>query len=455
MVSFNQPPHTIGKAGHTSKHFPSGEGWPQSAACIIFGQSEFPSLSAHYSNMTRRSWRSPFLVLLSGTIVLLLGMGARMTFGLWLAPASTGLGWDVGVLSGAMALQALMWGIGTPFAGMVADKYGAGRVVAFAGLCYASGLILMSQATSPIHAYIGIGILVGFAMSAGMYPLILTVVSRTFTDDKRRAVAVGIASAGGSSGMFVMVLPAETIIAAYDWATMLMVMAAFTALLLPLSVVLAGRNPAAVGEAGRQPIGQALREATAHKGYLLLTAGYFVCGFQTLFIADHFPNMLRGYNFSPEMGATAISLIGLFNILGSFVWGTMGGWVRKKYLLCWLYTLRSIAMIVFILLPVTQMSVVIFACVMGVLWLGTVPLTGAIVGQIFGFRYMSMLFGVCFVSHQLGSFLGVWAGGVLYDLQGNYTVIWWVAIALGFIASLLHFPINDRPLARLAKPSAA
>lgn len=405
--------------------------------------------------MAHGNWRTPLLVLICGTLVLLIGMGARMTFGLWLGPASEGLGWSVSVLSGAMALQALMWGVGTPVAGIVADKYGAGRVVAFAGVSYALGLYLMSQATSPVHAYIGIGLLSGFAMSASMFPIILTVVSRTITDDKKRSIAVGIASAGGSSGMFLMARPVQEVLAAYDWMTTLMMMAAFTALMVPLAIVMAGRNPAATGEAGRQPIGEALREAMSHRGYILLTSGYFVCGFQTLFLADHLPNMLRGYQVTPSMAAWALSLIGLFNIIGSFAWGTMGGWLRKKYLLCWLYSLRSVAMIAFILLPITDFSIIVFAAVMGLLWLGTVPLTGAIVGQIFGYRYMSTLFGVCFVSHQLGSFLGIWAGGVMFDLFGDYTVIWWIAVALGFIATALHFPINDRPLARLGASQPA
>ena len=403
--------------------------------------------------MTQSNWRTPFVILVCGTSVLLLVMGVRMTYGLWLQPATSDLGWNLEVLSLAMALQALFWGIGTPFAGIVADRYGAGRVVAFAGCMFALGLVLMSQATTPLEAYFSVGFLTGIAMSSSTFPIILSVVSRSVTDEKRRAVYVGITSAGGSAGMFVMVVPVQFLVDGYGWIVTLLVLAAVTALLVPLSSALAGRNPAAnTGE--RQSVAAALREAGTHRGYILLTAGYFVCGFQTLFISDHFPTMLRGYDVSAEMGAIAIALIGGFNILGSFLFGSLGGWMRRKYLLCWIYVLRSVAMVAFILLPVTDLSVVVFASVMGIFWLGTVPLTGAIVGQIFGFRYMATLFGICFVSHQVGSFLGIWAGGLLYDIYGNYNAIWWAAIALGLVAALLNYPIDDRPVARVAAQQA-
>lgn len=400
--------------------------------------------------MSQGTWRTPLAILICATAVLLISMGVRMTYGLWLAPASADLGWGREQLSLAMAVQALMWGVATPLSGVVADRYGAGRVVAAAGTLYTLGLFLMSRATTPAEAMFSIGFLTGIAMSGSMFPLVLAVISRAVEDDKKRAVYLGIASSAGSSGMFVMVPGVQAVLDSHGWTGTLVALAAVTALIVPLSAALAGGNRAAVGAAARQPLGHALREAGAHKGYLLLASGYFVCGFQTLFIADHFPSMMRSYDVSAGMGAWAISLIGLFNIIGCFFWGTMGGWVRKKYLLCWLYTLRSLVMAAFILLPITDFSVIVFAAAMGLLWLGTVPLTGAIVGQIFGLRYMATLFGFCFVSHQLGSFLGIWAGGRLYDLYGTYDVIWWAAVALGFIAALLHFPIDDKPVARLA-----
>lgn len=405
--------------------------------------------------MSDTTWRTPFVILVCGTAVLMLGMGVRMTYGLWLAPASIDLGWGRGTLSAAMAIQALVWGLATPFAGIIADKYGSGRVIVFAGMTYTAGLWMMSQASSQAEAMFSIGLLTGLAMSSCMFPIVLSVLSRAVSDDKKRAVYVGIASAGGSSGMFVMVPGVQMVLDDHGWVSTLIVLGAITALLVPLAAALAGKNRAATGAAAEQKIGAALKEAATHRGYIFLTAGYFVCGFQTLFISDHFPSMLKGFDtVSNEMGAWAISMIGLFNIIGCFVWGALGGWRRKKFLLSWIYILRSVVMVAFILLPKSDLSVWIFAGTMGLLWLGTVPLTGQIVAQIFGMRYMATLFGICFVSHQVGSFLGVWAGGYLYDVTGAYDIIWWVAIALGLVAALFNLPIDDRPVERLkAQPA--
>ena len=404
--------------------------------------------------MARSSWRSPLVVLIAGTAVLVIGMGVRMTYGLWLIPASADLGWGLSELSFAMALQALVWGAGTPLAGAIADRYGTGRVIVFAGCTFAAGLLLMSQATTPLEATFSIGILTGLAMSASTFPIILAVISREVPDEKRRAIYLGIASAAGSSGQFLVLPVTHQVMDAHGWVTTLFFLAAICGLMVPLAAALAGRSSAATGAAAGQKLGAALREAGRHRGYVLLTGGYFVCGFQTLFIATHFPAMLRGYDVSPGMGAWAISLIGLANVFGCFFWGTMGGRARKKYLLCWLYTLRSVAMALFIVLPVSDLSVVVFAVVIGTLWLGTVPLTGAIVSQIFGLRYMATLFGFTFFSHQLGAAIGIWVGGRLFDIYGNYDVIWWIAIALGIVASMLHYPIDDTPLERTAEQPA-
>jgi MFS family permease len=358
-------------------------------------------------------------------------------------------------LSFAMALQALMWGAAAPFAGAVADKFGAGRVIAFAGLAYAAGLYMMAAASTVAEATVGIGFLTGVAMSACTFPIVLSVLSRAIPDERKRGVYVGIASAGGSSGQVVMVPLTQGVLDSYGWVTTLVVLALVAALIAPLGAALSGRGHiAAAASASRQSIGEALREAFGHRGYALLSAGYFVCGFQTLFLVTYFPKILDKYGVSGEMAAWGISLIGLFNIAGCFLWGALGGRMRKKYLLCWLYGLRSVAMAAFILLPVTGTSVAVFAAVMGILWLGTVPLTGAVVAQIFGVRYMATLFGFSFVCHQVGSFLGIWVGGRLYDLYGNFDAIWWAAIALGLVSALLNFPINDRPVARLEERPA-
>jgi MFS family permease len=374
---------------------------------------------------------------------------------LWLAPASTDLGWGLEELSFAMALQALMWGAAAPFAGAVADKFGAGRVVAFAGLAYAAGLYMMAEASTVVEATVGIGFLTGVAMSACTFPIVLAVLSRAIPDERKRGLYVGIASAGGSSGQVVMVPLTQGIIEAHGWATTLIVLALLTALIAPLGIALSGRSQTAPGAAAaRQGIGEALREAFSHRGYALLSAGYFVCGFQTLFLVTYFPKILDQYSVSSSMAAWGIALIGLFNIAGCFLWGTLAGRMRQKYLLCWLYGLRSVVMAAFVLLPISDASVALFSAAMGILWLGTVPLTGAVVARIFGVRYMATLFGFCFVCHQIGSFLGIWIGGRLYDLYGTFDAIWWAAIALGLVSALLNYPINDRPLARLSRRPA-
>jgi MFS family permease len=391
-----------------------------------------------------------------GTAVLMIAMGVRMSYGLWLVPASRDLGWGLETLSFAGALQALLWGFGTPIAGAVSDRYGAGRVLVFAGLSFVTGLVLMAYATTPLEATLSIGVLTGLGMSACTFPIILSVISRAVPDPKKRTLYLGIASAGGSSGQFVLLPISQAVMVGYGWVVTLIFLAAVTALIVPLAGALAGRaQPEKTpGGAAKQSLGAAIKEAGGHRGYILLTSGYFVCGFQTLFIVSHFPALVGDKGITPDVGAWAISLIGLFNIFGCLMWGALSAKTRKKYLLCWLYALRSLAMAAFILLPMSETSVLVFAAVIGMLWLGTVQLTGSVISDIFGMKFMGTLFGLAFVSHQLGSFIGVWAGGWLYDIHGNYDVIWWSAIALGVIAALLNFPIDDRPVERAAMQAA-
>lgn len=403
-------------------------------------------------------WRSPFVILLAGTTIVFLSLGVRMTFGLWLEPATLEL-WGPGqlkILSLAIALQSLFWGIGTPIAGNIADRYGTGRVIAASGILYTAGLLLMTVSSSPLMANISIGMFTGFAMSGAMFPIILSAISRAVTPQKRN-LYLGIASAGGSSGQVLMIPMGQAIIDSQGWVVMLYVMAAMTALIVPLATVMMTRKDAP-GNGAAIPVqrtGEAIREAFGHRGYVLLTGGYFVCGLQTMFIGTHFPTMLKSLHVDTTVAALALSLIGAFNILGTFTWGAAGGRFRQKYLLCWLYSLRSVVMAAFILLPITSPSVVIFSAVMGLLWLGTVPLTGSIVAQVFGLRHMGMLFGFSFVAHQLGSFIGIYAAGYFYDLVGNYNGIWWAAIVMGLVASLMNYPINDRPIERRTEPLQA
>ena len=398
--------------------------------------------------MTPRSWRTPFVVLLCGTLVMMVTFGVRMTYGLWLAPASDDLGWGIETLSFAMAIQSLVWGIATPIAGAIADRWGTGRVVVCAGIAFAAGLLVMANATTPFEAILGIGVLTGIAMGGSLSPIILAAISRVVSDDKKRGIYVGIASAGGFSGQIVLVPLSQWVMDATDWVTTLVVLAGIAALMIPLAWGLVTARPEAAPAAGRQSMRDALGQAVAHRGYLLLSAGYFVCGFQTLFVATHFPVMLRAYDVSPEMGAWSIALIGLFNVIGCLIWGALGGRRRKKHLLAWIYIGRSVVMTAFILLPVSDASVAIFASVIGILWLGTVPLTGGLVAQIFGTRYMATLFGLTFFVHQLGSFIGIWAGGWLYEATGSYIIIWWASIVLGVVAAAFNLPVDDRPLER-------
>ncbi len=403
------------------------------------------------------NWRTPFVILLAGTTIVFLSLGARMTFGLWMPDASNDLfGGQIEVLSLAIALQSLFWGIGTPIAGNIADKYGTGRVIAAAGLIYTAGLLLMTVSTSPLMAHLSIGVFTGFAMSGAMFPIILSAISRAVAPEKRDFY-LGIASAGGSSGQVIMIPLGQFFIDSQGWVVSLYIMSMMTLLIVPLAFVMVRKNVGGGSAAALPPqgTGEAIREAFTHRGYVLLTCGYFVCGLQTMFIGTHFPNMLRNLEIDASIAAMSLSLIGAFNIIGTFAWGAAGGKFRQKFLLCWLYSLRSVIMVVFILLPPTTMSVIIFSAFMGILWLGTVPLTGSIVARVFGLRYMGMLFGFAFVAHQFGSFIGIYAAGYFFDLFGNYNVIWWAAIIMGFVASLMNFPINDKPIEREAAPQQA
>ena len=404
------------------------------------------------------NWRTPFVILIAGTTIVFLSLGARMTFGLWLEPASLELFGpnQIKILSLSIALQSVFWGIGTPIAGNIADKYGAGRVIAVSGILYAAGLLLMTVSTTPLMAHLSIGMLTGFAMSGTTFSILLSAVSRAVPANKRNFY-LGIASAGGSSGQVFMIPVGQFVIDTQGWEISLYVTAAMTALIIPLAIAMMTRR-AEPGSGPAIPVqrtGEALREAFRHRGYILLTGGYFVCGLQIMLIGTHFPNMLSSLKVDSTIAALSLSLIGAFNILGTFTWGAMGGKYRQKYLLCWLYSLRSVVMIGFILLPITSTSVIVFSCLIGLLWLGTVPLTSSIVAQVFGLRHMGMLFGFAFVAHQLGSFIGIYAAGYFYDLFGNYNIIWWAAIIMGLAASLMNYPINDKPIERVAAPQAA
>ncbi|MGY9020549.1 MAG: MFS transporter [Alphaproteobacteria bacterium] len=398
--------------------------------------------------MATRSWRTPIVILTCATLILLLSFGARQTYGLYLAPISKIQGWEIGVFSFAMALQTLVWGISQPFWGNIADRFGAGRVVSAGLILYAVGLWMMSESVTPLGITLSTGLVTGLGMSATSFPIILAVVARSVSE-KRRSMFLGIASAGGSSGMVIVVPFAQHFISDAGYTVALAVLALLMITIVPLTAAIAGKPQAMDGESTiKQNTGEAIREALSHKGYVLLVTAFFVCGFQTMFIGAHLPNYLDKSGIGPETAATALALIGLFNIFGCFIWGALGGKYSKKFMLALLYIIRSFTMIVFVMLPLTDVTALVFAAFTGMMFLGTVPLTSGLVAQIFGTQYMAMLYGFAFTSHQIGSFLGIWVGGIVFDLTGNYDIIWWSSIILGFIAAIMHWPINESPVVR-------
>ena len=395
--------------------------------------------------MTPRIWRTPLVVLVGGTAILLLSFGLRQNLGLYMAPISTGLGWDREVFAFAVALQSLVWGISTPFMGWLSDRYGPGKVVAAGGTIYAAGLWLMAGASAPLDATIGVGFMTGFGMSMTGFPIVLATVSRVAPPAKR-SMYLGIASAGGSSGQLLLVPFGQFLLTENGWSVALLILAAMAALIVPLSAILAGGNRLSEEDATSQRIGAALREAGGHGGYHLLNAGYFVCGFQTMFIGAHLPAYLSDLDQPAWLGATALALIGGLNILGCLFWAHLGARYKMKNLLAIIYGARAVIMAGFVMLPISPVTVIAFACLMGLLWLATVPLTTGVVAGIFGTRFIATLIGITFFSHQIGSFLGIWLGGIVYDAMGNYDAIFWGGVALGVAAAALHLPIDDRPL---------
>ena len=397
----------------------------------------------------RPNWRTPMVIVVSATLILFVSFGVRQTYGLLMEPVTTAHGWGREVFAFAVAFQSLVWGLSQPIWGAIADRYGAGRVIAFSAAIYAVGLYLMAAASTPFEITFSTGFLTGLAMSGTGFPILLAVVSRA-VPSKKRSMYLGLVSAGGSSGQMLLVPMGQYFISSWGYATTLLIMAVMVAMMVPVAAAVAGRRTADDAPAEDQSMNEAVREAAKHKGFLLLITGFFVCGFQTMFIGAHLPAYLVDKGGSAALGAAALATIGLFNVIGCFIWGAAGARFSKKYLLAALYTARSLGMAAFILLPVSEISVILFSAVMGLLWLATVPLTSGLVAQIFGTQYMAMLYGFVFLNHQLGSFLGIWLGGRLFDSTGSYDMIWWVAIALGLVAALLHFPIDERSVARIA-----
>ncbi len=387
--------------------------------------------------------RNLAFVVVCGALILSLSMGVRQSFGLFLGPMTGDLDMARGTFAFAMAVQQILWGLSQPLTGMAADRFGSIRTVLAGTAFYVLGLVLMSGTTDAFDLNLGAGACVGFGAAGTGFAVVLGAVGR-LVEPARRSMALGIASAGGSFGQFFMAPVGQTLIDLQGWSGALVSMAVIAVLMAPLAIPLRGRA-ADVGEAGvpGQTLREALAEAFGHGGYRYLTLGFFVCGFQVMFVAVHLPAYLQDIGLSAGTGATALALIGFFNIIGTYGCGALGGRYPKKYLLSGLYFLRAIVFAVFLALPKTEVSVLVFAAALGLLWLGTVPLTSGLVAHIFGARYMASLFGVVFFSHQVGSFLGVWLGGRVFDATGAYDAIWWASVALGVVAALLHLPITE------------
>ena len=387
-------------------------------------------------------------VLLCGALIVTLAMGIRHGFGLWLQPITQAQNWSRETFSLAIAIQNLSWGFFGIFAGMVADKFGAFKVILTGAVAYALGLVGMGLAQTPLTFMLSAGVLIGAAQAGTTYAVIYGIIGRNVSADKR-SWAMGVAAAAGSFGQFLMVPTESFLIQNFGAKEALLILGVAVLAIMPLALGL--REPGfAGGQTAKreQSILQALKEAFKYPSFQLLMAGYFVCGFQVVFIGVHMPSYLKDKGLSPEVAAYALGLIGLFNVFGTYAAGVLGQKLPKRYILSFIYGARAVVITIFMLVPLSPMSVYLFAAVMGLLWLSTVPPTNAVVAQIFGVAHLSMLGGFVFMSHQVGSFMGVWLGGYLYDKTGSYDIVWQLAIALGVFAALINFPVKETEIKR-------
>lgn len=397
--------------------------------------------------MTDHSWRTPTVVLACGCLVLVLAMGVRSTSGIFLQPMTMANGWTRATFSLAIALQNLVWGLGAPFFGAWADKYGAGRTLVACAILYALGLVWMAYAPTALELALSAGVLVGLGISGTTFGVVLAVMARAVSAE-RRSLALGLGGAAGSMGQFLMLPIGQGLIDGVGWQTALVMHALIAALIVPLAAGVAGKNPVVHGA---QSLGDTVREAGRDKSFHLLFWGYFVCGFQVVFIALHLPPYVVDKGLPAKVGVAALALVGLFNIVGSFASGWLGGRFTKKYLLALIYAARSVVIGLFLLAPLSATSVYVFAAAIGLLWLSTVPLTNGLVGYRYGVKYMATLSGIVFLGHQIGSFFGAWLGGKIFDMTGSYDAAWGLMVVAGVWAAFVHLPIREAPIA--ARPA--
>ncbi len=391
-------------------------------------------------------WRKSFWLMLGASLILFLSLGIRHGFGLFLFPMSQEFGWGREVFAFALALQNLAWGVSQPFAGALADRFGARRTIAVGGLLYTVGLVLMGFADSALSLSISAGLLIGIGLSGVSFSVLLGVVGRAVPPEKR-SMAMGIAAAAGSFGQFAMLPGSLGLIEWLGWSAALIALGLMAALIMPLAAMI--KNPSHVSHEPKQTLGEALREACSHSGFRLLAFGFFVCGFQVVFIGVHLPAYLVDKNLPVMVGTTVLALVGLFNVFGTYIAGWLGERRSKPRLLSVLYLARGVVIALFIAAPVTVWTAYAFGIAMGLLWLSTVPLTNGTIATMFGVRNLSMLGGIVFLFHQIGSFLGGWLGGYLFDRTGSYDLVWQISIVLSVVAAALNWPIREQAVARL------
>jgi len=393
------------------------------------------------------TWRTPFLIIGFGCLISLMSFGPRSSLGFFLTPMSSANHWGRDVFAFALALQNLLWGIGQPLAGIIADRFGAGRVLCAGGVMYAAGLALMSHATSASALDVSAGVLIGFGLSGTSFMIVLAAFGKLLPQEWRSR-AFGFGTAAGSFGQFLYSPVAVGLMDAFGWQQTLVVFAVGSLAMLPLSLALATPAAEVAKGAAPQSLRQALSEAFANRSYVLLVLGFFTCGFQLAFITVHMPAYLVDRGLSATVGGWTLATIGLFNIIGSVASGWLGDRMPKRYLLSFIYFVRAAAIFAFIWFPVTPFSCIAFGATMGLMWLSTVPPTNGIIAVIFGTRWLATLGGFAFFSHQVGGFLGVWLGGIVFDRTGSYDTVWWLAILFGVLSALVNMPIVEKPVAR-------
>src|SRR6516225_3383162 len=398
---------------------------------------------------SRIGWRAPTVVISCGCVIALLSFGPRSALGQFLSPLSLAGNWGRDVLSLALAIQNLLWGIGQPFAGAVADRFGAPRVLSIGALLYAAGLVLMAYATTPAVLHLSAGVLIGFGLSGCSFNLVIGALGKLLPASWR-SFAFGAGTAAGSFGQFLFSPLARALIDAFDWQSALVVFSALMLFILPLSLAFSGHatDSGALSSPRSQSVTQALAEAFGHRSYVLLVLGFFTCGFQLAFITVHLPAYLMDRGLSADVGAWTIGVIGLFNIMGCLLAGWLAERLPKRYILAAIYLGRALAVVGFITLPASPAAAIAFGAVSGLLWLSTVPPTSGLVALMFGTRWLAMLYGFAFFSHQVGGFLGVWLGGILFERMGSYDVVWWLGVLFGVLSAVINLPIIEQPVRR-------